>query len=964
HAWSAGGSLHDDKLDDNNLTDDNLTDDNLVKFARTRLQAALNKKHQHQAAVFDHPALMALDDYAALLERKPNIASPLRLHALHWMRQRYDTEKRRLSTLSFDDMLTRLDRALASTGGDKLATAIRLQYPVALIDEFQDTDPLQYRIFATLYPADVDSDSRLTCLMIGDPKQAIYSFRGGDIHSYLRAYRATVGKHYTLNVNYRSTKGLVVAVNRVFAHADASNPQGAFGFAAGQNDPLPFHPVAAQGRKARWIVDGQPATPLTLWHWHSEDAVASPVYRKHMAEVCASDIVRLLNQAEQGVCGFAADDGRFQALKASDIAVLVRSGREARAIRLALYRRGLKSVYLSERDSIYATPQAQDLVFWLSAMAEPRNERAVRAALATTTLALDYPTLLALADDEDCWEWHLEAFQRYQASWRNDGILPALRQMIADYQLHGRLMAAADGERCLTNLLHLAELLQHASGQLDGEQALIRHLSDAIQTAQNGRSSNDGILRLESDAQLIKVVTIHKAKGLEYPLVFLPFICSYREAGSQNGIYRYHNDDLAVCIALPPNDDLKTIKAISERERMQEDLRLLYVALTRGQYACWLGIAPIKVLGKQCQLAKSAIGHVLDWQPGTAASQLADKLQALQGDCSAIAIVPLPQPTADSHQPLTPPPVLQVPRQAVRHIADDWWIASYSALNIDSERLPAAQPEQAADTPQDDKRRDEADPDTPLAATDGIHALPRGAAAGVLIHELLEHCARRGFAKVAADTALQVQLIAPILQITPWQRHEPALTSALQAWLDMNLLGDAAVRLVDLDNGYNHYQAEMEFLIGINPVDLQTLDALIARHVFPGRPRPHLQPGQLHGLLKGFIDLVFVHDERYYVLDYKFNMLGSSDAAYTHEALIDALLERRYDLQAALYLLALHRLLQTRLGDGYDIGRHLGGAVYLFLRGVHAANQGRLLMPANIELVLAMDALFLAEATA
>ena len=939
NAWAAG---------------DALTLETLNKFSQQKLQKGLKKAYQANSPVFEHTAFHAIDNLVEHCAAEIDIADSITRHAIHWIRTRYDSEKLRIARMTFHDMLTRLDAALKSQNGDKLADVIRQQYPIALIDEFQDTDPVQYRIFSRLYPADVETN--LGCFMIGDPKQAIYSFRGGDIFTYLKAHQATQGRHYTLDTNFRSTQALVAGVNQIFSHADQQQTEGAFCFKQENHNPLPFIPVAAQGREDVWVVDQQPAAALTLWTLASDATVGMPEYRQQMAEATASEIVHLLHSADLNQTGFQSKTGGIRPLQPADIAILVRSSHEANVMRNALSSRQLRSVYLSERESIYATPEASDVLIWLKALAQPRNERKVRAALSTATLGWSYQSLQQLTLNESAWEQELERFLAYQQRWLKHGILPTLRQLMSDYELPARLMRNPDGERRLTNLLHLAELLQQASSHLEGEPALIRHLAETMAAAD--QAAEDSVIRLESDANLIKIITIHKSKGLEYPLVFLPFICSFREVGGRNNrYYRYHDDDLNLRIDLHKNDD---IKAISDKERLQEDLRLLYVAITRARYACWLGIAAIKVgNSKSCQLEKSALGYLLGWQTGMASSELMNLLAQLKGHCPAIAINDLPEANITPYQPTQTPLALERACVSTTTINDHWWIASYSALQSETASISsqASQPDEIENY-RDDKRNDENDPNTGLQAipASGIHGLPRGAGPGVLIHECLEYCAQSDFKAVHAHPTLGRQLIEKVFNQSQWLDNHDILEQGLRQWLNVPLLPDTSLSLSDLETA--HYQAEMEFLLGADSVDVIAVDELVHRHSFPGQARPRLMPNQINGLLKGFIDLVFVYNDQYYVLDYKFNALGNSDADYTQPVLDNAMLTKRYDLQAVLYLLALHRLLKTRLGDDYTYENHIGGYVYLFLRGAQSSTAGRVFAKPPKILIESLDALF------
>ena len=934
---------------------DTLDLDSLAKFGRQKLQAGLTKAHQDKTHLFEQAAFAAIDSLADYAADEIDIADLLTRHAVDWLRARYDAEKQRIARMTFDDMLNRLDLALRGDNGERLAAAIVKQYPLALIDEFQDTDPVQYRIFAHLYPADAGRD--VGCFMIGDPKQAIYSFRGGDIFTYLKAHQATLGKHYTLSTNFRSTAALVQAVNRVFAHADSQQSEGAFCFKHRDYNPLPFIPVSAKGREDAWVVAQQAAPALTFWQIPADQAIGMPAYRLQMAAATANEIVRLLHGGDTGQTGFKTPAGNIRPLQPADIAILVRSGNEARIMRNALAERQLRSVYLSERESIYGSAEAGDMLIWLKALAEPRNERKVRAAISTATLGWSYQTLQQLTLDELAWEQHLERFIAYRQRWLQDGILPTLRQLMSDYALPARLQNLPDGERRLTNLLHLAELLQQAGSHLDGEQALIRHLAETIAADQAGEES---VIRLESDANLIKIVTIHKSKGLEYPLVFLPFICGFREVGGRDLYYRFHDAEFNLSIDLHKSDDNK---AISDKERLQEDLRLLYVAITRARYACWLGVAPIKIgPGKTSHLHKSAMGYVLGWQAGMAATELTSRLRALKADCAAITITELPEAGPGIYQPSATEPAMDAARLSTAAISDNWWIASYSALQTDhaaDSRIP--EPPAEAENYRDDKHGDERDP-LPLPAAPlarGIHALPRGAGPGVLVHELMEQSAQLGFSQVQSRPELARQLVDTIFKQPAWDGRQEDLSQALRQWLTLPLLATAEVGLRDLPP--SEYQAEMEFLLGVDNVDAAAIDSLVCKHMFAGRPRPRLLANQLNGLLKGFIDLVFTVDGQYYVLDYKFNALGNDANAYGPANLEQAMLGKRYDLQAVLYILALHRLLKTRLGDTYDYDTQVGGAVYLFLRGVRSDSAGRMLSKPPGILIETLDRLFCGE---
>ena len=891
-----------------------------------------------------HPALDAIAELPGQLAALPDAHDDILRHAGHWIAARFADEQARRAQMGFNDLLTRLDTALSGPNGARLAAVIRVQFPVALIDEFQDTDAVQYRIFDAVYRV-AANDAQTAIVLIGDPKQAIYAFRGADIHTYLAARAATAGRLYTLLRNYRSTKAMVDASNRCFEFAEQQKTgEGAFLFRRDAHNPVPFFAATANGRRDALSADGDALPALSICRLPPAadgKPMAKDAYLEQMAELCASEMVRLLNLGREGKAGFVADGER--PLRPADLAVLVTTGTEAKAIRAALSRRRVRSVYLSDKDSVFDRPEAFDLQLWLSACADPDDASALRAALATRTLGLDWVTLDRFNHDEMHWDDTVLQFRGYRECWRKQGVLPMLRRLLNDFRVPARLLAqGGEGERSLTDVLHLAELLQQASALLDGEHALIRHLAEQ-RSADNGGADVHQI-RLESDADLVQVITVHKSKGLEYPLVFLPFACAFRATKPDDLPLKWHDEAGVLRIALSAEGDV--LERV-DRERLGEDLRKLYVALTRARYATWIGVAPVK------DLERSAFGYLIggDLQQG---------VDALADGCPELAVIDSPAASPDAYRGDARIIHEGPARLPVRSLRENWWIASYSALGSAT----------AADTPDEEVFREAeaaertARPEPSAMATVAtmappsrglLHDFPRGAAVGTFLHELLEWAAAEGFARAAESRVLTRDAVARRCAVRGWERWIDPLTDWLQDFLRQPF---AAARgesfaLADVEN----VVAEMEFWIAAHEVDLKQLDALVVRHTVAAATRPPLLQGQLNGMLKGFIDLIVEHEGRYYVIDYKSNHLGADDAAYTATAMAQEILAHRYELQYVLYLLALHRLLRLRLPD-YDYDRHVGGALYLFLRGSQSPSRGVHAERPPRELIEALDRLF------
>ena len=863
----------------------------------------------------------------------------MRRHAAVRIVARMLALKRRAGTYGFQDMLERLDRALAGASGGRLRARIVAQYPVALIDEFQDTSSLQYRIFDRLYRA-ADNDRSTALLLIGDPKQSIYGFRGADIRSYLRARVAIGDRQYFLGTNYRSTKPLVDGINALFGQAEALR-DGAFRFGGpAQAGALPFVPVDARGRRETYVRAGAPQPALTLCH-DAELSTKKDAQRR-FAEACAEHVVTMLDDSS---CGFDDPVDGFTRLAPADITVLVRDRYEAAAIRRALRRRRVASVYLSDQDSVFASDEAGDLLHWLRAVADPQNVRRARVAYATALVGLPLADIARLAHDDTAFEQRLEDLKVLNGVWRRQGVLPMLRRTLHRLDLPARWLREPDGERRLTNVLHLAELLQAASAKLDGEQAVIRWL--VAQLDQQARGDDAQVVRLESDAALVRVVTIHNAKGLEYPVVYVPFVTSYRDP-------QWFADSVA---AMPDDDGVRTIvfdvgeelRARLDRASRQEDLRLLYVALTRARHALWIGVAALKS-GHACAFDRSAFGYLASDDEPVPEQQIETRLRAVFGELPSVAIVAVDGDAAVTRLlPAASPPPLRDAPDYDAPFERDWTIGSFSAFVRDIARVPIAAV-MVDPAVEEELLSGPAEEEATTRSTAARHRFPRGALPGNFLHEQLEWLAGQRFA--LTDGAVRDQL-GRRCERQGWGHRSSDVTTWMTEVVTSPLppIGTPLHRL-------ERIVPEMEFWFPSTGLAADTIDRLCRRHLLDGRDRPALPARTLSGMLMGFADLVFEIDGRYWVLDYKSNALGSGDDDYTHDALEGAMAQHRYDVQGAIYLLALHRLLRQRLGDGYDPERHLGGALYLFLRGIQGPSAGCYVIEARADWLAELDAAF------
>lgn len=891
----------------------------------------------------DFSSLVAL--YAAVQEL-PDPSQQLLQHAAHWFRERFRLLQAQRAEMGFDDMLTRLRDALVGPQGEQLAAVIRSQFPIAMIDEFQDTDPIQYRIFDTIYRL-ANNDSSTGLFIIGDPKQAIYSFRYADIYSYLEARTATTGRHYTLAKNFRSTQGMVNATNALFAHAEA-HPRGAFQFKTEHGNPVPFQIVDAHGRNAVW-TERQAEPPALMGYVHQLSGKPTKEdLRRRASDRCAEHIVRLLSD---GDTGFKQSDGQIIGVQPGDIAILVSNRNEAKYVRDALRQRGVRSVYLSDRDSVFSDLLAMDVLHILSASANPREPQRIRTALATALLGLTLTELDALTTDELAWDAMVDRFTEYHELWQRKGVLAVLQTCLHDFAVPAQLLRTDDGERQLTDVLHMAELLQQQAAVQEGMAGLLRYLSEHIRSAKEGNQQTNAAeqqVRLESDSALVQVITIHKSKGLQYPLVFLPFIADAKPFPSKSSFPAAYHDAQGHLRFVFSKDDVEGV-ARAEYERLAEDIRKLYVALTRAQYATFMDIAPYP------QWSQSALAYLLFGQN----ESVKDMDSVLEQSIPAVAwesVVDVISKTT-YRETQRERPRAQVCFFPQQRKLERWWLASYSALTY-GDWVPTAETTQQQNAMEAERLRDlEEQSELKEVEPKGIHAFPKGAHAGTFLHNLLEAAAKQGFAAVAENPQ---GLTEEEVTLAPWLEHQHVVADWLGALLSTPIkIEQSAFTLAQLKT----YQAEPEFWFAANQVPATTIDALVRNYTLEQMDRPPVMPTQLNGMLKGFIDLVFEHQGRYYVADYKSNYLGPDSSAYTTTAMRNKIIESRYDLQYVIYTLALHRLLRARLGSDYDYEKHVGGAVYLFIRGYANETGGAFFERPPWALINELDQLF-AGATA
>ncbi|AEF55589.1 exodeoxyribonuclease V subunit beta [Marinomonas posidonica] len=866
------------------------------------------------------------------------------------VKERMTEWKRATQSLTFTDLLTSLDQALTQDDSGKLAQRIRQLYPIALIDEFQDTDAVQYRIFSEVYQPASTTQASLGLIMIGDPKQAIYAFRGADIYTYLAA-KKQVDAVYSLATNYRSSAAMIQSVNALFTTQDS--PFRVSG--------IPFVAVQDRGVLGQFQRHGETQAALQFLYQASEESVSPKDYREQMAEACAAHLHELLLSGQQQQATLSG-----QGVRPQDVALLVTNFSQANALKEALRQRGIASVYLSDKGSVFETVEARELLIVLTAILSNGQEGKLRSALATSLVDWSLLELDTLNHDDVVYEKWVQAFQGYLTLWEQQGLLPMLRVFMQDVSLAPNMLRHVDGERRLTDFLHLTEKLQEKSLELDSKEGVLRYLRLSIQSP-NGNSDEQKI-RLETDAELVRIVTIHKSKGLEYPIVYLPFALTPYQDREKSALY--HDAQQQLWIAIDP-DEAQTEQ--HKEELYAAEIRLAYVALTRSKEACFIGCMDV---GKKATKSREAsldvhlsgVGALLAEGEAFAAGDLYPSLLRL---CEAhtlkqMKLVDLPsEPSVLPRFEMQQAPLESAnAREFMGRVERDWWIGSYSSLVVEDkeirdESLPGldelvtVEPMDAMSVP-----LPEAIAELTVEPQANRFSFPRGAAPGTFLHDLLEGKAlletidKPSFADLIRTN--QQANMAAYYQRNGFQDWQSVLTEWLPDILQTELEAGATLATLPV----SACRKEMEFFLPVSHMNALQLDALARTHDPLSKQAPRIQDRPLKGMLKGFIDLLFEWQGRYYVLDYKSNYLGEDFKDYGEEALNHAMLDHRYDLQYQLYTLALHRLLRQRLPH-YDYEHHIGGVVYGFLRGMSPQKEtGVFRTRLTLAHVNAMDALF------
>ena len=876
----------------------------LARLGNTKITAACLKN----AEPLSHPFFDNVDRF---VDRQRELAQvhELRYRAL-WLElleqisdKRIDF-KRRLRIRSYSDLLLDLQAALAEDSEGELAANISRQFPAALVDEFQDTDPAQYEILAQIY-----QQSEAPLIFVGDPKQALYGFRGADVFAYLEA-RNQATRIYSLSSNWRAVPRLIQQVNALFSLCKDPFLISDIGYKSSSAGAIEHPPLT---------LENKPAAALEFLLLPGNEKGARAAKDETTSLVAASVASNIAELIGKGLSGDATIGDRN--LQASDIAVLVRSHKQAKAIVQALSEHSVSCTQIGT-SSIWLSAEAFELALICRAIITPEAHGAVAAALSTPLLGVLATEIRALLDEEQKMDQAVARFHGYRRLWQEHGLSSSLHQLMSDYEVTRRVLSQPAGERSLTNLTHLQDLLQaHAFATACTPGELLEWFK--LQRLGSEAQIDEALLRLESDEDLVRVLTIHKSKGLQFPIVFCPFLWAASSRFESRDWVEYHQPGRSRSASLDlGGPDYRRHRELALHESFAEEIRVLYVALTRAIHQC------VVAWGQVVGAENSPLRYLLHsepaepgWRSGISAFKKMQPVQVQQVVGSQLDQVGVAWRLIEGSQQTRTPIVLGddtelgvVARKFDGRVPRAWQVYSYSSIaahegfGIRDHDATAVRQKRPSN----------------CERLLNIFEVPGGPDVGSMFHEILEELTsfnanaeeildltRNKAHKYRLDRSY-VELVAEHIQeclVTPLSAADPSLSLATI---------HARERVV-----------EMEFHLSLAACKLQDIRRIAALRPGSGRLGK--------GFLRGYIDLVFCYKKQYFIVDYKSNHLGDEQSDYEPEALRLAIRSSDYDLQYHLYCVALHRFLRLRL-VAYDYDRHFGGVYYLYLRGMRKAS--------------------------
>lgn len=862
-----------------------------------KLQKAVKK-----GKAFETPEIcVALEGWKKRIEP---VKDALKAMVLKEIEQGFSSVKIDKGYYSFDDLLKQVKTVLKSDHSNALMVRLRLLYKSVLIDEFQDTDPVQYEIFKVLF------HEHCPLFFIGDPKQAIYQFRGADLATYLRAVKdITAGeKRFNLGTNFRSDGDMIRAVNRFFSFR--SNP-----FLENDIQFVESRPPEQKTDRSLEVTGAFPS-PFQLWYHGDEVPIKADQSREDIVNACSNEIVRLLNLGQQKKACIKQKD-QEEWIKPEHIAVLVTTHREADLFQEALRIRRVASV-IQTHESVLQTEEFNDIDHFLRAVSQPGRTSLIKRALITPLFGIQPGEMMALEENELEWEHTMNSFKNWHDLWNQKGFYFMIRQFMKDRKIRERFLEYENGERKLTNFQQITEILHRES--VAGKSSIPQLISWIDHLKKSDQSAEENKIRLETDARALKIMTIHASKGLEFDIVFVPF--AWRLPFDRGRIvFHDKNDDNRLTLDLTGNDENKWL---SKQESLAEKIRLLYVAVTRAAHACYVICGHFNRSSAQVKEV-SCFDYLLhDNNPQAPHEQKQKDLEKLaEFGAPYLEYSPMPLGERTLYQGEEKSREQFTVRVFDKKLKPGFSVQSFSGLTASLEHQGVILSAEGKE--------------------ESIFTFPGGTATGEFFHNILE------------NTSFSSSNETEIREIMERERNRYSIDPK---WMDIAYETIQQVLNTRLDNSQvttpfrlkqlpeKQVVKEMNFYFSLSAsritdwIGLLEKEAVTDSHKRILSVLRKIHTASLQGFMTGFVDMVFQHDQKFYIIDWKTNKLGLSFDDYRPDNLQQAMLDNAYNIQYFIYTIALHRFLKQRMGPQYSFEKYFGGVYYIFLRGVDGDHPG------------------------
>ncbi|XBC38068.1 MAG: exodeoxyribonuclease V subunit beta [Buchnera aphidicola (Floraphis choui)] len=829
------------------------------------------------------------------------------------IKRHFNKAKKTQGTFQFDDLIQFLYIAL-NKKNEKISNIIKKKYPVLLIDEFQDTSYFQYEIFKKIYK----SKNNL-CIVVGDPKQAIYDFRGASISSYIQA-KKDIDNHYQLNTNWRSSREMVESINSLFLRVKnvflLSN--------------ITFIPTTSIYKKKQFEfrINGI-LQPALRFAFNNKIQIDKHDYSTWITNICVNYILFWINEGKKGNAVITYNK-KTRHVSPKDICILVNNKKEAFIIQSELCKLNIKSVYLSQKNSVFHSTEALELLWIFQAILNPKNEFILKRAISTTIISQKNKNIDALTSKYLFWSNLINEFYEYLTIWEEFGITNVIHKIIMNYKIKQDTKFFTKNTPNISNILHVGELLEKQFNKTKTKYTLILWLEKKIEKKYD--IPNQDYIKLKNSKNYIEIVTIHKSKGLEYPIVWIPFFI--------NSCKSHHNYNFFT----NPNLNIKKYKEI-----LSENMRLLYVALTRAVVHCCIGIAPIKSskknLSSYSDIHKNALGYIV--QSGKKCNYQKLYIILLKICCNKNIDIIFRIPYIDTRNEKNSKKYIKLENNKLkRTLKYNYGITSYSKLtkhyssSIEIKKSYTISINKNININQKNKIKSI----TP-------YTFPKGKKIGIFIHKILKNV---NFHKDISLDWLSNQL----------KKHNlcTKLSEILKNWINMILntpLNHDNLILSKLNP--QEYIKELEFFL---PIKNQLTKKKLEQSIYTSNSLLKLPSkisfNPIKGIFMGSIDLIFKWNKKYYLIDYKSDWLGNTNSDYSRQAIQHTITINHYDLQYNFYSIALHRYLKQRIKN-YSFNKYFGGIYILFLRAMNNndLNKGLFFTLPKIEVIRKLNNLFI-----